>query len=79
MAFTGLCCSGSSPGTSLATSDFLPPAKINAYAHMLESIGAALWLIRAFLLLCLLVHVWLAIQLTLENRAARRRPMAWNT
>ena len=30
-----------------------------------------LWLIRAFLLLCLVVHVWLAIQLTLENRAAR--------
>jgi succinate dehydrogenase / fumarate reductase cytochrome b subunit len=38
---------------------------------MLESLGAALWLIRLFLLGCLLVHVWVAIQLTLENRAAR--------
>jgi succinate dehydrogenase / fumarate reductase cytochrome b subunit len=50
---------------------FLPPEKINAYGHMLESLGAGLWLIRLFLLACLVVHVWVAIQLTLENRAAR--------
>jgi succinate dehydrogenase / fumarate reductase cytochrome b subunit len=50
---------------------FLPPEKINTYGHMLESLGAVLWLIRGFLLVCLVVHVWLAIQLTLENRAAR--------
>lgn len=50
---------------------FLPPQKINGYAHMLESLGSVLWLIRLFLLLCVAVHIWLAIQLTLENRAAR--------
>ena len=50
---------------------FLPPAKINAYAHFLESLGVGLWIIRLFLLACLVVHIWVAIQLTLENRAAR--------
>lgn len=50
---------------------FLPPEKINHYAYFLESLGVWLWLIRAFLLLCLVVHVWLAIVLTVENRLAR--------
>jgi succinate dehydrogenase / fumarate reductase cytochrome b subunit len=72
MALTGLVLFGFVTGHLVGNLQiFLPPAKINAYAHMLESIGAGLWLIRAFLLLCLVVHVWLAIQLTLENRAAR--------
>ncbi|SDR87079.1 succinate dehydrogenase cytochrome b subunit [Opitutus sp. GAS368] len=72
MAFTGLVLFGFVTGHLVGNLQiFLPPAKINAYAHMLESLGAALWLIRAFLLLCLVIHVWLAIQLTLENRAAR--------
>jgi len=72
MAFTGLVLFGFVTGHLIGNLQiFLPPEKINAYAHMLESLGAALWVIRAFLLLCLLVHVWLAIQLTLENRAAR--------
>ena len=72
MAFTGLVLLGFVTGHLVGNLQiFLPPAKINAYAHMLESLGAALWLIRGFLLLCLIIHVWLAIQLTLENRAAR--------
>src|SRR3954469_8896788 len=50
---------------------FLAPEKINGYAHMLESLGSALWLIRLFLLACVVIHIWLAIKLTLENRAAR--------
>lgn len=50
---------------------FLPPARINAYAHTLESLGAGLWIVRFVLLACLVVHVWLTIDLTLENRAAR--------
>lgn len=77
MAFTGLVLFGFVTGHLVGNLQFfLPPAKINAYAHMLESLGAGLWLIRAFLLLCLVVHVWLAIQLTLENRAAR--PQAYD-
>jgi succinate dehydrogenase / fumarate reductase cytochrome b subunit len=72
MAFSGLVLFGFVTGHLIGNLQiFLPPAKINAYAHMLESLGAVLWLIRAFLLLCLVIHVWLAIQLTLENRAAR--------
>jgi succinate dehydrogenase / fumarate reductase cytochrome b subunit len=72
MAATGLVLFGFVTGHLIGNLQiFLPPAKINAYGHMLESLGPGLWLIRAFLLLCLVVHVWLAIQLTLENRAAR--------
>jgi succinate dehydrogenase / fumarate reductase cytochrome b subunit len=50
---------------------FLAPEKINAYGHLLESLGEVLWVVRAFLLVCVVVHVWVAIDLTLENRAAR--------
>ena len=72
MAFTGLVLFGFVTGHLVGNLQiFLPPAKINAYGHMLESLGAGLWFIRAFLLLCLVIHVWLAIELTLENRAAR--------
>ena len=72
MAATGLVLLGFVTGHLVGNLQiFLPPEKINAYGHMLESLGAALWLVRAFLLLCVVIHVWLAIQLTLENRAAR--------
>jgi succinate dehydrogenase / fumarate reductase, cytochrome b subunit len=72
MAITGLVLFGFVTGHLLGNLQiFLPPEKINAYGHMLESLGAGLWLIRLFLLTCLVVHVWVAIQLTLENRAAR--------
>jgi succinate dehydrogenase / fumarate reductase cytochrome b subunit len=72
MAATGLVLFGFVTGHLIGNLQiFLPPEKINAYGHMLESLGAVLWLIRAFLFVCLVVHVWLAIQLTLENRAAR--------
>lgn len=72
MAATGLVLFGFVTGHLIGNLQiFLPPEKINTYGHMLESLGAVLWLIRGFLLVCLVVHVWLAIQLTLENRAAR--------
>lgn len=72
MAATGLVLFGFVTGHLLGNLQiFLPPEKINTYGHMLESLGAGLWLIRLFLLACVLVHLWLAIQLTLENRAAR--------
>lgn len=50
---------------------FSHPDKINQYAHFLESLGPALWGIRLFLLVVLVLHVWVAIQLTLENSQAR--------
>ncbi len=72
MAFSGLVLFGFVTGHLLGNLQiFLPPEKINAYGHMLESLGGALWLVRIFLLVCLVIHVWLAIELTFENRAAR--------
>jgi succinate dehydrogenase / fumarate reductase cytochrome b subunit len=72
MAFTGLVLFGFVTGHLIGNLQiFLPPEKINHYGHMLESLGGALWLIRGFLLACVVIHIWLAIQLTLENRAAR--------
>ncbi len=44
----------------------------NAYAYKLQHLPYnILWVIRGFLLACLLVHVWVAILLVLENRRAR--------
>ncbi|HWA26697.1 MAG TPA: succinate dehydrogenase cytochrome b subunit [Lacunisphaera sp.] len=74
MAATGLVLFGFVTGHLLGNLQiFLPPEKINAYGHMLESLGAGLWVIRGFLLACVAIHIWLAIELTLENRAARPR------
>lgn len=50
---------------------FSPPEKINAYAHFLQSLGPALWAIRAFLLLTVCLHIWAAVALVMENKAAR--------
>lgn len=50
---------------------FAEPEVINQYAHMLHSMGPLLWLVRAFLLLVLILHVWMAVLLVLENRKAR--------
>ena len=72
MASTGLVLVGFVAGHLLGNLQiFLPPAKINAYAHFLESLGAGLWLIRLFLLACVTLHIWLAFKLTAENRVAR--------
>lgn len=50
---------------------FAPPEKINHYAHLLESLGNGLWVIRGILLLTVVLHIWAAVVLTLENRSAR--------
>lgn len=72
MAFTGLVLFGFVTGHLIGNLQiFLPPEKINHYGLFLESLGAGLWLVRGFLLVCVVIHISLAIQLTLENRAAR--------
>lgn len=47
------------------------PDAFNMYAHQLVSLGAALYVIEGILGLAFLVHLGLAIKLTLENKAAR--------
>jgi succinate dehydrogenase / fumarate reductase, cytochrome b subunit len=56
---------------------FLEPAKMNAYGHFLhEGLGSWLWVIRFFLLIATVLHIWAAVALTLENRRARPQDYA---
>jgi succinate dehydrogenase / fumarate reductase cytochrome b subunit len=50
---------------------FSAPDKINGYAHFLQSLGPLLWIVRLGLLVTVVVHIWAATVLTLENNAAR--------
>jgi succinate dehydrogenase / fumarate reductase cytochrome b subunit len=52
---------------------------INRYGHFLQSNPELIWPARIVLLLMLVLHVWSAIKLSAENRAARPVPYAnWN-
>jgi succinate dehydrogenase / fumarate reductase cytochrome b subunit len=58
---------------------FLGPEAINRYGHFLQSNVELLWPARIFLLLMIGLHIWSAIKLSLENKAARPVPYAnWN-
>ena len=50
---------------------FLGPHAINTYAHFLQSLPELLWAMRAGLLAVFVVHVLMALHLTLANAAAR--------
>lgn len=50
---------------------FAGAEKFNAYAAWLKSLGALLWVARLGLLGAFVLHVFLAIKLTSENRSAR--------
>ncbi len=50
---------------------FGSPDKINGYAHFLQTLGPALWLVRLVLLAAVAVHIWAAMALALENSKAR--------
>ena len=50
---------------------FLGPDWINGYAEHLRALGPLLWIIRAFLLVTVLVHIYYTIRLAIENRRAR--------
>ena len=52
---------------------FLGPDTINAYAFKLHHAlpTALLWTVRLFLIICVAIHLWSAITLTLDNRKAR--------
>src|SRR5260370_13059000 len=50
---------------------FLGPEWINAYSQHLRDLGPLLWLIRAFLLIAVILHIYFTILLAIENRRAR--------
>lgn len=50
---------------------FLGPDWVNGYAEHLRELGPLLWLIRGFLILCVLLHIYVTILLAIENRRAR--------
>src|SRR5882724_8715000 len=54
---------------------FLGPEELNRYSLFLKSTGELLWMARLGLLAMVAIHIWTAVSLTLENRAAR--PVAY--
>jgi len=50
---------------------FLGAEAINRYGHFLQSNPELIWPARLFLLLMIALHIWSAIKLSAENRAAR--------
>jgi succinate dehydrogenase / fumarate reductase cytochrome b subunit len=54
---------------------FLGPDWINSYAEHLRELGPLLWVIRLFLLVCVLLHIIYTISLAFDNR--RARPVAY--
>lgn len=50
---------------------FLGPDWINGYAQHLRDLGIFLWVIRGFLLLAVILHIYFTILLAIENRRAR--------
>jgi succinate dehydrogenase / fumarate reductase, cytochrome b subunit len=50
---------------------FLGPEAINRYGSFLKSLGELLWVARIGLLLMVGLHIWAAISLSAENKAAR--------
>jgi succinate dehydrogenase cytochrome b subunit len=50
---------------------FLGPDWINAYSEHLRELGPLLWAIRVFLLVTVIVHIYVTIQLAIQNKRAR--------
>ena len=52
---------------------YLGPEPLNAYAVWLRELvhGAGLWIARGLLLAAVILHVWAALSLTIDNRKAR--------
>lgn len=72
MAISGLILTGFAFGHLAGNLQiFSHPDKINGYAHFLQSLGPVLWLVRLVLLAAVGIHVWAAVALTLESKAAR--------
>src|SRR5215471_16945914 len=50
---------------------FLGPEAINRYGHFLQSNTELLWPVRIILLTFVALHIWAAVRLSAENKAAR--------
>ena len=50
---------------------FAGPEALNAYAAKLRHLGALLWAARLVLAAAVVIHIWLSVVLSRENRAAR--------
>jgi len=50
---------------------FEDPDKINGYAHFLQSLGPTLWAVRTVLFACVVIHIWAATTLAIEDRRSR--------
>jgi succinate dehydrogenase / fumarate reductase, cytochrome b subunit len=50
---------------------FQHPDHINGYAQFLRNLGPLLWIVRLILIASVVLHVWAATALTLENKRAR--------
>jgi succinate dehydrogenase / fumarate reductase, cytochrome b subunit len=50
---------------------FVGPESINRYGSFLQSLGELLWVARITLIVIVLLHIWSAVKLSAENRAAR--------
>jgi succinate dehydrogenase / fumarate reductase cytochrome b subunit len=50
---------------------FLGPDWINGYSQHLRDLGPLLWAVRLFLLASVIAHIYVSIQLAIENRRAR--------
>jgi len=55
---------------------FLGPETINRYGHFLQSNPELIWPARIVLLIMVALHIWSAIKLAAENRAARPQAYA---
>jgi succinate dehydrogenase / fumarate reductase, cytochrome b subunit len=55
---------------------FFGPDVINAYAMHLRDLGPLLWLIRLFMLTCVVLHIWFTMLLWKENLAAHPQKYA---
>jgi succinate dehydrogenase / fumarate reductase cytochrome b subunit len=53
---------------------FLGAEAINRYGHFLQSNPELIWPARIFLLVMLVLHIWSAVKLSAENKAARPIP-----
>jgi len=72
MALSGLILIGFVTGHLIGNLQvFQHPDYLNGYAQFLHQLGPILWLARIIIIVAVVVHIWAATVLSLENRRAR--------